>query len=170
MVFGSWRLCSWVFSAHKTARASAATSFSMSLCPPPRCVRPVAGSTASLSSPAYFGTRGDGRAGDGGLGADPRGQAGGQGTRARERKRRGLAGCPATILSDATTSAEGQRYVHHATHLTHGLTRCRYHIVLFVCTEPSYRAPSTLLAFFSPPPSSLPPPPHHSSNAGIHSL
>jgi hypothetical protein len=169
MVFASRHVCSQVFSAHKTARASAATSSSMSLCPSPRYVRPVAGGTASLSFPAYFGTRGDGRAGDGGLSADPRGQAGGQGARARERKRRGLAGCPATILSDATTSAEGQRYVHHATHLTLDLTRCRYHIVLFVCTEHSYRAPSTLLAFFSPSPSSLPPTPHHSSNAGIHS-
>jgi hypothetical protein len=73
MVFASREVCSQGSSAHKTARASAATSSSMSLCPSPRYVRPVAGSTASLSSPAYFGTRGDGRAGDGGLGADPRG-------------------------------------------------------------------------------------------------
>jgi hypothetical protein len=86
MVFGSWRLCSWAFSASKTVRASAATSSSMSVYPSPRHVRPIAANMVSLSSSAYSCIRGDGRAEDGGLGADLRGRAGGRDGRVREWK------------------------------------------------------------------------------------
>jgi hypothetical protein len=59
----------------RTARASAATSFVVSWCPPSRRARPISASTASLSS--LLQRREVGGAGDGGLGA----YMGGQGAR-----------------------------------------------------------------------------------------
>jgi hypothetical protein len=60
----------------------------------------------------------------------------------------------ATILSHATLSAEGHPYVHLVTILTLGLTRCKFHAVLFTRPEQPYHPLNTLptSSLLRPPP------------------